>query len=193
MSIVVRIRLYQMEAITEVSRQEGESLTIDAIKQALEGASVCHGVDDDACLALVHRVNNQPPGTHHRHCLAHGSPPINGEDGSMEMAVEYNRNLVGLPDESDTIDVRERGSFTSIAKDALIARIVLPTVGVDGRNVRGESLLAIPGQRAAVDPGPGTDLFAGGTQLRATRSGDLYCLDGRIEVMDEIRVAGNLD
>jgi uncharacterized protein (DUF342 family) len=41
--------------------------------------------------------------------------------------------------------------------------------------------------------GQGTKVEAGGTELRAARAGDLRCAGDLIEVMDMIRVPGNLD
>ena len=193
MPIVVKISQDSMEAIIEVTLSEDESLTVDAIKHALEEAGVCHGIDENACHQLVGLVDDIPVGARARHPVAHGAPPIDGEAGNMEMAVEYKRDSVGLRDESDIVNFRDRGSFTSIEKDQLIAQIGLPTPGTPGTNVLGEEILAMSGPCAALTAGPGTRLFAGGTELRATRAGDLHCLDGRIEVTDLIRVVGNLD
>src|SRR6185295_3888699 len=50
-----------------------------------------------------------------------------------------------------------------------------------------------PGERARLTPGQGTRLEAGGTELRAIRHGDLRCLGDVIEVLDIIKVSGNLD
>src|SRR6185295_8675210 len=50
-----------------------------------------------------------------------------------------------------------------------------------------------PGERARLTPGQGTRLEAGGTELRAIRHGDLRCLGDVIEVLDIIKIAGNLD
>ena len=58
-------------------------------------------------------------------------------------------------------------------------------------NVRGEEIKAQPGKGASLTAGSGTSLV--GDQLRATRAGDLHCIDDRIEVTDLIRVSGNLD
>ena len=105
------------------------------LKHALEAAGVCHGIDENACHQLVGLVDDIPVGARARHPVAHGAPPIDGEAGNMEMTVEYTRNLVGLRDESDSVNFRDRGSFTSIEKDQLIAQIVLPTPGTPGTNV----------------------------------------------------------
>ena len=125
--------------------------------------------------------------------MARGTPALDGDDGSIEMAVESGRQDIGIESESGTIDFHERGAFTPIEKEQLIARGVRPTPGTPGKDVRGEEVKAEPGKRASLTAGSGTALTAGGTELRATRAGALRFSGDRIEVSDLIRVSGNVD
>ncbi len=182
-----------MEAVVEVQRQEEESLSVELIKQLLDEAGVSHGIDDALCAEFVDSVSKAPPGGRLRQAVARGTPAVNGDDGSIEMAVESDREDVGVARESGSIDYHERGSFTPIEKEQLIARVVPPTEGTPGKNVRGEELHAEPGKKASLNSGSGPALTAGGTELRAIRAGDLRFVGDRIEVSELIRVLGNLD
>ena len=182
-----------MEAVVEVQRQEEESLSLELIKKLLDEAGVCHGIDDALCAELIDSVSKAPPGGRLRQAVARGTPPVDGDDGSIEMAVESEREDVGVERGSGSIDFHERGSFTPIEKEQLIARVVPPTLGTPGKNVRGEEVNAEPGKRASLNAGSGTAMTAGGADLRATRAGDLRFSEDRIEVSDLIRVLGNLD
>ncbi len=193
MAIVVRVSFDKMEAIVEVERQTDEPLDVDAIRRALAEAGVTYGVDDKACSDLVESVNQAPPGSRAATTIARGTPPIHGENGRIEMAVEYARNPIGQLRDSGSMDFHERGSFTPITKGQLIAQVILPTAGTPGSDVRGGALRPNAGQRARLTAGQGTRLEAGGTELRAARAGDLRCSGDLIEVMDIIRVPGNLD
>lgn len=193
MAIVVRVSNGQMEAIVEVERQTDEPLDIDAVKRALTEARVVYGLDEQACTNLVQAINKAPHGTKLTNTLARGTEPVYGQDGRVEMAVEYVRNPVGTLKDSGAIDFHDRGSFTPIAMGQLIANIVLPTSGVPGADVHGALIKPDPGARARLTAGQGTKVEAGGTELRATREGDLRCAGELIEVMDMIRVPGNLD
>lgn len=193
MAIVVRVQRDKMEAIVEVERQGDDALDVDAIRRALTDAGVTYGIDDKACSDLVHALNQAPSGTKISQPVAHGTLPIDGEDGRIELAVEYVRNPVGLLRESGSIDFHEHGSFTPIVVGQLIAKIALPTAGAPGSDVLGGPLKPNPGRRARFSAGAGTKLEAGGTELRATRHGDLRCTGELIEVLDVIRVPGNLD
>ena len=182
-----------MEAVVEVQCQEDESLSLELIKKRLDEAGVCHGIDDALCAELIDSVSKAALGGRLRQAVARGTLPVHGDDGSIEMAVESERQDIGIESESGTIDFHERGSFTPIEKEQLIARVVPPTPGTPGKNVRGEEIHAEPGKRASLTAGSGTALTAGGTELRATRAGDLRFSGDRIEVSELIRVSGNLD
>ncbi|HLQ79148.1 MAG TPA: FapA family protein [Terriglobia bacterium] len=193
MAIVVRINQDKMSAIVEIDRTVEEPVLLQSLVHALSEAGINHGVDDAACNEIIAAINAQPPGARLSGTVAHGTLPVPGEDGSVTMAVEYNRNLIGLPGQFGAIDFHERGSFTPIEKSQLIATIKLPTNGLPGKDVRGNELTTTPGVRASLTAGQGTKLETGGTELRAARHGDLRCTGDVIEVMDVIKVSGNLD
>ena len=193
MLIDVQISPDTMEAVAQVRREGDEPLGVDAIKIALSEAKVSYGIDDVACNALVAEINELPVGRPVERRVAHGLPPTVGEDGHFEMAVEYLRDSAGQADDPEKIDFHEQGAYTAIAKDDLIATIVGPGGGTPGRDVRDREVQAETGKAASIVAGQGTVLAEGGTELRATRSGDLRCTDDKIEVSDVIRVSGNLD
>ena len=193
MAIVVRVTPDQMEAIVEVERPSDEPLDVDAVKRALADARVTYGVDEAACNQFIATVNQASPGTKLECVAARGTPAVNGQDGSVTLAVEYVRNPVGTLKDSGAIDYHNRGSFTPIVQGQLIAHVALPTPGAAGSTVHGTLIKANPGSRAKMTAGQGTKLEANGTELRAAREGDLRCAGDLIEVMDMIRVPGNLD
>jgi uncharacterized protein (DUF342 family) len=181
MAIVVSISSDNMEAVVEVD----EATDAAAILRALTGAGVVHGIDAQACNHAALTVGT--------HVVARGNPPIHGQDGRIEMAVEFHRSNVGVARGSGSIDFHERGSFTPIEKGQLIARNIPPTPGIPGKNVRGINLAATPGTRARLSAGKNTRIEADGEELRATIAGDLRMNGDTIEVLDMIRVAGNVD
>ena len=191
MSIHVEISPGRMEALVDV-RRGSEPLTVDAIKRALDEAGVCHGIDEDACGKLVEAIDQVPEGGRIQHRVAQGTPPANGADGGVRMLMESHRSSVGVENQSGIVDFHERGAFTSIEQEQLIAEIVLPGEGTPGKDVCGEELKPEPGKKASITAGQGTTLTAGGTELRATRAGDLRCSGDRIEVSDSIRIPGDL-
>ncbi len=185
-----------MEAAVDIERQTDEPdepLDADAIKCVLAEAGIQHGIDDDACGQLAESANALPVGGRITQIVARGTAALDGEDGRIEMAVEYHRDQIGLEHDFGKIDFHQRGAFTGIEKGQLIATIVLPTPGTPGVNVFGKEIKAQAGKPAVFRAGQGTKVEANRTELRATRTGDLKCAGELIEVMDMIRVPGNLD
>ncbi|HLH30678.1 MAG TPA: FapA family protein [Terriglobia bacterium] len=193
MAIVVKVSNDRMEAIVEVERQTDEPLEIDAFKRALDDARVAYGIDDPACNELLTAINQAPLRLKMTRAVARGTAPVDGQDGSFELGVDYSRNPVGTLTASGAVDFHEHGAFTPILQGQLIATIVLPTPGTSGTDVFGNEIKANPGRKARITAGPGTKFEAGGTELRATRNGDLRWTGELIEVLDMIRVPGNVD
>jgi len=193
MAIVIKVSDDRMEAVAEVERQTDEPIDLEALKRALTEAQITYGIDEPACNEFVTAVNEAPVRLRMTRCLAHGTPPISGEDGSFELAVEYARNPVGTLTESGAVDFHDHGRFTPIVQGQLIAKITLPTPGTHGKDVFGSEIKAVPGHKAGITAAAGTKFEAGGTELRATRNGDLRCAADLIEVLDIIRVPGNVD
>jgi len=182
-----------MEAVAEVKAARDEVLDLSAIKEALETASVSYSISDESCEELAQLITEEPSGRPVRLAIARGTLQVDGEAGSVRMIIESDRDAIGVADESGTIDFHNRGSFTFVEKGQLIAKIVSHTSGTAGKNVCGGVIPARAGERAALSAGEGASLVAGGTELRATRDGDLRRTDDRIEVTELIRVPGNLD
>ena len=90
-------------------------LTVDAIKRALDEA-----------------IDQVPEGGRIQHRVARCTPPSDGADGSVRMLMESHRSSVGVENQSGIVDFHERGAFTSIEQEQLIAEIVLPEEGTPG-------------------------------------------------------------
>jgi uncharacterized protein (DUF342 family) len=193
MAIVIKVSDDRMDAVAEVDRLTEEPIGLEALKQALTDARVAYGIDEAACNELVTAVNDGSVGLKHARRLAHGTPPVSGENGSFELAVDYSRNPVGTITDAGTVDFHDHGPFTPITQGQLIAHIALPTPGTPGKDVLGSEIKTVPGVKAAITSGAGTKFEAGGSELRATRNGDLRCSGDLIEVLDIIRVPGNID
>ena len=188
MAIVVRISDDGMEAVVDMELQPGETADAEAIQRALAAAGVVHGIDAATCEGISGNSPSVPS-----FIVARGQAPIHGEDGRIELAVEFHHSDVGMPASHGNIDFHERGSFTPIDKGQIIARIVPATAGTPGKTVRGAVLAAKPGNRARVPSGKNLKLEADGTELRSAIAGDLRIKGDAIEVMDMIRVSGNVD
>jgi uncharacterized protein (DUF342 family) len=170
MPILVKISTDKMEAVVEIEPRADSLHDVDAILRALTAAGVEHGIDKTAVTELADFIRKESPDSTVHKRVAMGTRAVGGTDGTVEMKVESDVNMVGMPDETGNIDFHERGSYTPITKDQLLAELVLPTPGTPGKTVLGDEIRAANGKKPQVIAGQGTKLT--GTELRATRDGN---------------------
>lgn len=91
-----------------------------------------------------------------RAIVAMATPPVHGEDGKITWAVEDPAGPESKSPEGDDhhtsdgarIDYYNKSRFATVAKGDRLGMITKPTVGVDGRDVRGRKLVAKSGKPA---------------------------------------------
>lgn len=128
--------------------------------------------------------------------IAEGIPPENGIDGNLELKMNIDTKRL----ENDEIDFREVMRIPTVKKGEKLATIVLPTDGVDGIDVRGEVVKAIPGKPVANKPGKNVVYNESDLSFYAATDGQINIGSRLISVQDiyELREAismktGNLD
>ncbi|MCB9876253.1 MAG: DUF342 domain-containing protein [Planctomycetes bacterium] len=159
-----------------------------ALGEALAAAGVVHGVDEAACRSLAARLAD--PSTDASAQIAVGAAPQHGRDGCLEGTLLEGQR-VGRPDHLGNIDYHERDLLHPIAADAKIARVVPPTDGVDGRDVRGRRLPARPGKAHRQRLGAGVRLTEGA--LFAAVDGVVLATDRLLDVVQLYSHNGDVD
>jgi uncharacterized protein len=112
----------------------GEPPSAEAVMQTLLRAGVVSGIKTDVVQEACDAAFDQ------RFVVAQGLPRGDGENTRFELLVKDARDRSPQVGEDDLIDYRELGDIPLVqAGDALMRRFA-PTVGADGRNVRGDVL-----------------------------------------------------
>ncbi len=89
--------------------------------------------------------------------VARATPPQRGVDGRIEWELGFDPNAVGSAARSEAVGVTSsvdhyKGQeHTRVKCGQTIGRVVPPTAGIDGKNVRGEVLSAVPGKPAKLE------------------------------------------
>lgn len=126
--------------VTLTAAYGGRPVTAEEVFIALGEAGLLFGVDEAAvraaCAANVDA----------RFCAARGLPAVDGEHTRFELLVDDTRNRVPKMDANGLIDFRELGAIPLVEAEQPLMRRWPPTLGVDGRNVRGEIVQAQPGR-----------------------------------------------
>lgn len=118
----------------------GKPLTPEDIAKALQQAQVVFGVD---ALAVQQLCAAQ---TSERLLLASALAPVHGRDAQFQLLVDLARDRAPKVNAQGLIDFREHGAIPSVDVGTSVMRRIPAQPGVDGRNVLGVSLPAMPGQ-----------------------------------------------
>lgn len=131
---------------------------------------------------------------------AESIPPVDGEDGKIEFLYSKENTFVPVEDENGFVDYKNVGFIKNIHENDVIANITLPTEGIHGSDIRGNSIPAISGKRVSYTLGKGTKLSEDGTKVLAACDGhiffthDSFCVDSVVTISGDVDASvGNLD
>lgn len=176
----IRVQIAADGSAAEAIVATGAAATADDVHRALERAGVRFGIDDAAVAALAQRLADA--GFAGTATIARGEAPEPGTDGRIECPIDT-RLLPGRVCADGHIDWRERELLHPIADAEPLGRIIAPTPGRLGHDVRGRPLAPRAGQPSTVRIGDGVrrdgdDLFAAraGVLLHDARQFDVVPL-----------------
>jgi uncharacterized protein (DUF342 family) len=85
--------------------------------------------------------------------VAHGRPPVHGNDAQFEKLVSDLKDRHPHVDENGIADYRDLGLFVTVSPGQPLIRRIPPTAGTPGENVLGQPLAARPGKSIAFATG----------------------------------------
>lgn len=118
--------------------------------------------------------------------LARATPPQHGTDGRIDWQLDIN-----LQDNAE-LSFYDRTSFINVKQGQLLARVVQPTEGRDGRDVLGNSLPARAGKQVSLI-GDDTVVIRPGGEVLAQRDGVLFIEPGKVSVRNIVEVPEYVD
>ena len=166
----------------------GKPLNEDDVVKALNENGVVTGIDSDAIRDMVTKNIYGIPVQ-----VAKSIPPQNGENGYIEYKVDIKKEKGPTVNEDGTVNFYELGLIENVRKGQVLARIVPPTEGKDGQDVRGNVLKAKPGVPARLIKGKNTEVTEDKSTLVATVDGQVSLTNGKLNVYPVYEVRGNVD
>lgn len=126
-------------------------------------------------------------------CVAKGTKPVQGKDGYFEMFIEKTKDKKPriLPDGS--VDYSDYDAITVVEKDQLLARYHAGLKGEDGKNIKGENVVANKGQELRPYTGKGFYTNEDKTEYYATFSGRADFTDNSLIVTHVLDVNEDVD
>lgn len=125
-------------------------------------------------------------------CIAKGKNSIDGKDGKVKYHFEPQRNLIPKLKSDGTVDYRELNAINNISKDDILAEIIPPIDGINGRKVTGEEIPFKKGRIPKFKKGKNTYISHDGLYLKSETDGIIEFKNGNIKVL-EILVVHSVD
>jgi uncharacterized protein (DUF342 family) len=153
-----------------------------------------------AALGIVYGVNEsnirhlcEKPVYNRVFVVARGASPKVGEDGYLKFLVDTNHELRPKIREDGTADFKDLGLVSNVTKDMPLCEVHPPEKGEDGMDLYGNVLEGKYGKEANPPIGTNTALNEEKTMVVALVDGNVEYRKGAINIMDVLRIGGNVD
>ncbi len=167
----------------------GKPADLELARRSLAEAGVSFGIDPDALARAVAEQPAEPA------VVARGVQPTNGEDARLEYGFRADGDR-GRPQqlEDGRVDFYNLNLIENVSPGQVLVVKHPPTEGEPGVAVTGEPIRQRPGRDVPLIPGKNVELAADGTQLVATRAGQVILLArNRVGVYPVHEVKGHVD
>ncbi len=189
-TIEITVAANQTEAYINISEPAfgGKAPSYEDVLKQIEFNRVVHGIEQNVLHSIL---DEQRFGYKVR--FAYFTPAVNGADGEITYHYSKDNDLAPVEDDRGFVDYKDLGLVRNVTVGTVIADITLPTDGVDGTDVRGNTLRSIPGKKAKYAVGINTTLTDDGTQIIASIDGNLNFKGGAFVVDNVVNINGNVD
>lgn len=184
----VRVAITEGGLLATATAVAGNPMAPRELQELVQAAGVRHGIDGEAVAAFERSLLD--PTFTGTVVVARGAAATPGVDGQVEGATT-STFAPGEKRADGSLDFRERHFLRPIAAAEVIARIVPPTAGTPGVDVRGAVIAARPGRPHGIRFGPGVRIVD--DQVLARRSGVLALGDRKLDVVSVFTHKANVD
>lgn len=162
--------------------------SIEELLKSIEQAGVCFGVEQ---AQLEQAISKQTYGQPIK--FAEGTSPQKGNDTQFKYNFETQREIKPTEDKDGRIDYRDMNFIQNVKKDGILITKMPPTVGVNGKGVDGNEIVAPRGRELPFKREENTVESEDGLQLIATTSGSIVYRNGSVSVKEVTVIPGNVD
>lgn len=173
--------------------REGKGLTAETIIQLLKHRQINHGIiRGNIKKAIELAAAKRKP--LHDVIIAKGKTPIEGQDGRIDFTIAIEKSAGAYDEESDLIDFRERDMIQNVPKGIVLANKIPSESGVDGYDVFGHDLPAVPGIDKDLYPKGNVAVSEDGLTFTSEIEGMATLIDNdKIGVFQMYEIAGDVD
>ena len=168
----------------------GKELDLPAINKIIKKSGLVSGIDEKL---LEDIASNKK--YNYKYIIARGTPPINGEDGTIEYFFEIQNRESGLlkpkENEDGSVDFKTLDLIQTVEKDQLLVQITPPTLGEPGKSVLGKEIKQTRGKNIKLPKGKNVYVSPDGLALLAGMEGQLIYEMNRVSVSETYVVEEN--
>lgn len=189
-TVEVRISSDKMEAyiIITPSIGDGEAITFEKALNAIKGAGVVYGINEEAVTNAVNDFSGNPE------LIARGEPAIPGKDSEIKFLFsETEKKISPTVMDDGSVDLRDIGSIANVEAGEKLVQKIPPEEGTPGKTVTGLEVEAKKGKDLKLFSGKNTTISDDGTFIVATAPGRPALRQNKFFVEPVYRVTGNVD
>lgn len=160
----------------------GMPITKDIIEKALRDNNVIYGIEK----SYIERLTTSPI-YDKSFIIAKGIEPVNGDDEFVEFLLDKKNNLKPLILENGNVDYKNLSYGNSVEINTVLGLLYPPTMGIDGRDILGNIIPAIPGKFLRYSPiVSGAHLDDDNCTILSSIAGNVMFKKGKIKVNKEL-------
>ena len=165
----------------------GGDVTLEHLYTALVERGITYGVDIQALETLAQPLYFRIVEA------ARGTPPVDGEDGSVEEVIPTSSSVRFVEKQNGVIDFKDMNWFHNVNAGDVLCRLIPPVPAKNGTNIHGAQLTAREGRRAVPPAGKNTVVSEDGLTLVARIEGEVVYRSGQYHVEQALTINGNVD
>ena len=169
----------------------GSAALLRDLEKALSESGITFGIDREALRSLAAQPVYQTEIP-----IATGTPPVNGENGTIEYQFETGpKEVAPKINPNGTVDYRDLELANNVRQDQVLALISPPTDGTPGTSVRGESVQQKKGKSFPVFTclGKNVKMREDGVAVLSKIDGQVELLGSKITVNETLIIRENVD
>ncbi|MGI9256836.1 MAG: FapA family protein [Salinispira sp.] len=178
-SMIADIQDMEMKATILISHPgpKGADPSYDAIMSFLRFQNVTSGFLDNVIHDLAENPVYDCP-----ICIARGKKARHGKDGRIDLKFQVQSDAVRLREIDGKVDFKNLGKINNVVSGQVLANLIEPEIGEDGKTVTGRLFPANHGNPVQLNVGKHVRLSDDGLSAIAEINGQVLCINGKISV-----------
>jgi len=171
----------------------GAPMAYNELQNYMNQAGIVEGVDDQAISSLLAAATSNKAVS--ALLIARGTPMVPGSDGYLQLTVGDSQlsSASAATDDKTDIDLRMVQQFHNVTPDEVVALVIPPGKGEQGKSVYGTTIPALPGKPVNPVLGTNVHLSADAETIISDSEGRVILNGAEISVENVYLVKGNVD